>query len=55
MVSRDTQDHRDRMDYQEKLVDPDHRDRQGLLETLDLQGQWESLVTQIILALQEQL
>lgn len=38
MVCRDTQDHRDRMGYQENLAGQDHRDQQERLETLDLQG-----------------
>ena len=53
MGCRDIQDHRDKMDRQEMLVELDHRDHQEKLETLDLQDHWESLVTQVMPALQD--
>ena len=41
------------MGHQETLVEQDHRDPQERVETLDLLDHWESLVTQVMLALQD--
>lgn len=51
MGCRAIRDHKDRMGYQERLVDPVPRDQQEWLVTQDLQDHWESLGTQVMLAL----